>query len=343
MKIAFDINHPAHINFFKYSIYELRKLGYDIIIYGLKRGKVPAILKYEFKDFDIRLIGKHKGSFFSIIVEANLIKFLKLFIELVRSKPDLGISVGGFVFGAGMKLIGRKNIQFDDDPESSQNIFFEKITATEIHVPKYVTISKEFRTFNCLKEWAYLSPNYFYPDNSILNEYELEAEKYIFIREVFSGSLNYKNRGVFNVLSFAHKLNCDSHKVVFSLEDKAQRNLYPKEWILLSEPVRKLHSLIYFSSIVISSGDSMAREGALLGRPSIYCGKRNMRANDVLIKKNMLFHLEPNQVPFFINKLLKYEIKLLDQVQFRNKLLLEWEDLNKYIVNLVIKNNENLK
>lgn len=340
MKLAFDIRHPAHINFFKNSIYELKNQGYKIIIYGLNRGKVPKILEHEFRDFDIHIIGEHNGSLFSIIFEANIFRFFKMSIELFRSKPDFGISVGGFVFGACMKLLGKKNIQFDDDPESSQNIFFEKLTATEIHVPKYVTNSKHFKTFNCLKEWAYLSPRYFSPNSEILKEYGIEADKYIFIREVSSGSLNYKNMSDFNVASFAEKIICKSHKVVFSLEDKTKRNLYPDDWITLSEPVKDIHSLIYFSSIVISSGDSMAREGSLLGRPSIYCGKRKMKANDVLIKKNMMFHLVPGSVPNFINKILNNEIKLSVREEFRNKLLVEWDDINKYIIECVPKNNE---
>ena len=56
--------------------------------------------------------------------------------------------------------------------------------------------------------------------------------------------------------------------------------MYPKDWILLEEPVEGIHSLIYYSCALISSGDSMAREAALLGVPSYYLGIRyDMPAN----------------------------------------------------------------
>ena len=40
----------------------------------------------------------------------------------------------------------------------------------------------------------------------------------------------------------------------------------------------------------------MAREGAMLGVPSIYCGFRNMKANMILENKNILFHVKPGDV-----------------------------------------------
>lgn len=337
MKIVFDINHPAHINFFKNAIYELKREGHRIIIFGLRRGRVPHILKHEFRDFEIYIVGKHTGSFYSILFEANLFKFFKLFWFVIKIKPDVGLSVGGFILGFCMKLIGKKNYQFDDDPESSQNIFLEKLTATEVHVPKEVSLSKHFKTFNALKEWAYLSPTYFHPEVDILKKYGLFESKFIFIREVSSGSLNYKNRGDYSVASFANKIDCHRIKVLFSLEDKSSFHLYPTEWVLLSEPVEHIHSLIYFSLLVISSGDSMAREGALLGRPSIYCGKRKMKANEVLLNKHMLFQIEPNKVPDFVEKLLNQEIGVKNRDEFRNSLLNEWDDINSHIINLLSK------
>ena len=66
------------------------------------------------------------------------------------------------------------------------------------------------------------------------------------------------------------------------MEDKSKKKLYPKEWILLEEPVEDIHSLIYYSKALISSGDSMAREASVLGIPGIYIGQRIMSVNSVL-------------------------------------------------------------
>ena len=61
---------------------------------------------------------------------------------------------------------------------------------------------------------------------------------------------------------------------------KKRRDEYPADWILLQEPIEDIHSLIYYAAGLVSSGDSMAREAALLGVPSYYLGIRySMPAN----------------------------------------------------------------
>ena len=37
-----------------------------------------------------------------------------------------------------------------------------------------------------------------------------------------------------------------------------------------------MHTLLYYAKCVISSGDTVAREAALLGTPAIYIGGRDM-------------------------------------------------------------------
>ena len=61
---------------------------------------------------------------------------------------------------------------------------------------------------------------------------------------------------------------------------KKRRDEYPADWIMLQEPIEDIHSLIYYAAGLVSSGDSMAREAALLGVPSYYLGIRySMPAN----------------------------------------------------------------
>jgi uncharacterized protein len=334
MNIVFDIAHPAHINFFKNAINQLQKDGHHLIIFGLRRGKVPAILFKEFPGFKIKIIGRHRNNFLSIIFEANILKFISLFFNLMFKKVDIGVSVGSFTLGACLKLLGKKNIQFDDDPESSQNLFLEKITADELHIPPLFKQNKKFIHFNALKEWAYLSPNYYEPNVDELSDYGIEPYNYLFMREVSPGSLNYLDQGSYTVASFANKLD-RTMKVLLSLEDKSKIGLYPKEWILLNEPVMDIHSLMYYSMAVISSGDSMAREGAMLGRPSIYCGKRIMRANKMMQEKGIFFQLTPDDVASFLKRITSGEIITPAQSEFRSLLLNEWEDVTEHIINSI--------
>jgi predicted glycosyltransferase len=83
--------------------------------------------------------------------------------------------------------------------------------------------------------------------------------------------------------------------------------------------------------MMISSGDSMAREGAMLGVPSVYCGTRNMKANDLLMQSGMLEHLPAETALPFINKTLQKKFDVENQTRVRNKLLDQWDDMTAFM------------
>ena len=341
MNIVIDIAHPAHVNFFKHTAKRLVSEEHNVNIICLNRGKLSMIVEKEFPGFHIEVIGNHRGSKFSVIVDANIKRFFQLIRSIRYLNVDVGIGVGSFNFGGVLKLLNKPNIQFDDDPERGLNTILEKLTATKLFFPPIIESYGNVSNFNALKEWAYLSPYYFTPDPKILNEYGLKEKEYIFIREISTGSLNYTNQKA-NILASISKEFDKNMKVLLSLENKKKLGYYPDNWILLEEPVNDIHSILYYSKCVISSGDSMAREGGLLGVPSVYCGFREMKANKILEDKNILFHLNPIDVASFVNRVYNDDSYSLDQELFRNELLHEWIDVNQFIYDEVLKIIENL-
>jgi uncharacterized protein len=329
MRILFDIGHPAHLNFFRNAIIILQSKGNEIIISYLQRGKVPKIVQKEYPGFRLFPIGVHKGTKVSIILQANILRFIQHFNLRLREKYDIGVSVNSIPLGAVCKLTGIPNIQFDDDIERKLNVYLERKTANSVIFPEFVGGQKWFKTYCGLKEWAYLSPKYFKPNIKVLETYNLTEKKYIFVREVDTGSFNYGNQKANLIASVAAYFPAD-YEVVLSLENKNFIDKFPKDWILLNEPVEDIHSLIYFSKFLISSGDSMAREGGMLGIPSIYCGIREMKANNILIQKDILKHIFINEVPDYLVKY-KWE-SVFPQDEFRGKLLSDWDDVTELII-----------
>jgi len=331
--ILFALSHPAHLNFFKNMI---REFSVDpeknVFVSVLNRGKLPKIAKWELSEFNLPvfIVGRHRGTFLSIIFEANLLPLFTFMKLIVLKRIDVVISVGGFIPGFCMKVIFRRNLQFDDDPESGKNFFLERLTASQLFIPFYDGIFTKVTPIHTLKEWAYLSPKYFTPKRTTLLKYQLKEKEYIFLREVSTGSLNYMQQDENIILSISGSFP-DSFGYVLSLENKSNRNLYPKNWIILEEPIEDIHSLIYYSKMVISSGDSMAREAAMLGVPAIYCGYRIMKANNIMIEKGLLFKVPKENVSSQLKELSKRKESDLEQQQFRNELLTEWVDINELI------------
>ena len=116
------------------------------------------------------------------------------------------------------------------------------------------------------------------------------------------------------------------------MEDKNAANNYPNEWTILKEPVDHFHSLIYYSKALISSGDSMAREGGVLGIPSFYCGIRHMEANKILEQQGMLMHVHYSDIPDLLEKIVRNEKKFEDQDIYRQRLTNEFIEITDFIV-----------
>jgi uncharacterized protein len=322
------------LNFFRNAITILQSKGHEIIISYLKRGKVPKIVQKEYAGFRLFPVGVHKGTKRSIIFQANFLRFIQHFFLRIKEKYVIGVSVNSIPLGAVCKITGIPNIQFDDDIERKLNVYLERKTASSVIFPEFIGGQKWFKTYRGLKEWAYLSPKYFNPNSKILEAYSIQPKKYIFVREVDTGSFNYSNQKA-NLIASVAEYFPDDFKVLLSLENKNFIHLYPKEWILLNEPVEDIHSLIYYSKLMISSGDSMAREGGMLGVPSIYCGIREMKANNILIQKDILKHIPIINVPEYLTNY-QWEDNF-PQNEFRGKLLSEWDDVTEFIIKEIEK------
>ena len=226
-------------------------------------------------------------------------------------------------------------VMFNDDLERGINVWLMKKLSTKLyHVSNNSSVNSDpkITNFKGLKEWSYLSTKYFNPDQSILDQYGLEKNGYIFVREVSSGTINYSGQSQNIIASIAERFP-KGIKVVLSLEDKSTIEKYPEDWLLLKEPVNDIHSLIYFSRILLSSGDSMAREGAILGVPSIYCGIRQMKANDIMVERGMLFNSNADEVPNLIQNICEKNFE--SKEMFRRKLERDWEDVTGLILKTV--------
>jgi len=330
MKILIDIKHPAQLNLFKHLAKELTDEGWDVTISYLDRGKLPKIIEREYPDFKKIKVGKSTGSKWSIIWDGNVTRIAKFLQLIFRNKYNIVVAASSLPLALAAFVTRTPIIQFYDDPERKRINQFNAMLSNKLFYPPIINKSKKIDLFNCLKEWSYLSPRRFKPNENALAAYGLIKHEYIFVREVSNKSFNYFGQSPAIISTFAKSMS-DKCKVILSLEDKSFANAYPKEWIILQEPVTDIHSLIYFSKLVLSSGDSMAREGGMLGVPSIYCGFREMKANEILMKEGMLSHLPGDNALPQINDLIAKPFDASLQANLRSALLQKWDDMIEFM------------
>jgi len=302
MKILVDMVHMADVNFYKNAVNILRKQGHDISISVLDRGNLPEVVKKEYGKATI--VGRHsKGS---ILKKSyyNLRRVLALKRFIKKIKPDVVTSFSYYPAAA----VFDKNIRsvvFHDDAEYKKQFKLCQLFAEKFVIPDFIPIdSMNIKKYHSYKEWAYLNPLYFKPNPSVLKRYGLKENKYVFIRDIATVSLNYKNNSSVDYSQIIPILRKKGLKIVVSLEDKSQKSKF-KGCVILQEPVKDFYSLIYYSLALISSGDTMPREAALLGVPSYYIGNRKMAVNKELIGHGLITLLNNSHV----NKIKELSVK----------------------------------
>lgn len=330
MKILIDIKHPAQLNLFKNLSRELENEGWDVTISYLERGKLPKIIEREYKGFKTIPVGSSKGTKWSILWNGNVARAYTLLNLVKKDKYNICVAASSIPLAIVGRLTGVPVVQFYDDPERTKINYINAKLSSQLFFPPIVEKNKKTGIFNCLKEWSYLSPNRFNPNRNVLAKYGVNPHEYVFIREVSNKSFNYYDQDDAIICKFSSQMDVGA-KVLLSLEDKTIADKFPKHWQILEEPVDDIHSLIYYSKLVVSSGDSMAREGAMLGVPSVYCGIRKMKANKLLMDLGLLEHLPQETAIPFINKNIQKKLDVDKQTAVRNELLENWDDMNAFM------------
>lgn len=355
MNIWFDFGHIPQYNFGCALIQKLAAEGHTIYVTVLQRGRLYAIAQQELADLSnvhVYAIGNHGLTKWSAIWNANVKRIIKMFCWAWGKHIDCAIS-STLPCALVAKLIGAKMFAYTDDTQRGTYPWIIRFCTTETNLlvpPEGKLAIQKTTVLNALKEWAYLAPNVFRPNATVLDKYGVQPKQYIFLREVSVGTVNYAGqaagaiRDVASVIENRRIEGIEDRrlKVLFSLEEKNRRAEYPDDWILLQEPIEDIHSLIYYSAGLVSSGDSMAREAALLGVPAYYLGIRysmpaNLAASKVANLQNATTMPFEQWIDSVCDSAKSVEERVNEQNILRDKIDHEFIDINAYMLSLVDK------
>lgn len=330
MNILFDINHPVDVNCFKNSIKILSREGHRVIVTYRPRGKLRTIINSELGEFTPVQIGKHYSIFIMKII-GQLYRDICFLSFNKRNKIDLSVGTSTNVISSW--LLGIPHLAFEDDIEYKIPFYHANFFATRHIMPSCIDFKgKKVYHYKGLKELAYLHPDYFFPRLEGLQKFDVEPDKYIFIRKVANVSLNYRKKDNLT-LAVIHKIRELGFKILLSLEEKRMENAYRDNCIILEEPLKDIFSLMNYALFTISSGDSVARESCLLGTPTIYTGGREMLVNRELIEAGCMFREDTvEEIVERINFLSKVEVKQKVKKLVRIKIENEWDNTTEIIL-----------
>lgn len=270
MKILIDIGHPGHVHLFKNLIKELKIKGHEFLITSRDKEVSFSLLR----SLNLPYYNRGKG-YNSILGKAlgMIVIDFKILKQALKFKPDILVGGVGNVYIAQVaKLIGKPSIIFDDTEHAKLELAFVKRLSSCIVTPDAykLDLGKKQIKYAGFHELAYLHPNHFVPDKSILKVLNInEGEKYYILRFVSwnashdIGQTGLNLEGKRQLIDLLKK----NGKVFISSERELMKEFEPYRFNLSPE---KMHDVLAFAELFIGEGATMASECAVLGTPAIY-------------------------------------------------------------------------
>lgn len=268
MNILIDIGHPAHVHLFRCFAHDMQARGHKVLF--TCRDKEFEIALLEANGFDYVSFGKKYKSILGKLW--GMAKFdWKELRTCWRFKPDVLLSHGSMYAAQAAWLYGKPHISFEDTYNFEQIRLYEPFTKAILTADyDHPFVSKKEIHYAGYHELAYLHPNRFTPDRSVLRELGVrEGEKYVLLRFV---SWNATHDAGHKGMSYENKLKAVEEfskyaKVFISSEKELPDEL--KKYKLPTAPER-VHDVMAFASMIFGESATMVSEGVVLGVPGVY-------------------------------------------------------------------------
>lgn len=336
MRVLIDIGHPAHVHLFKHFAWEMQKKGHNILFTCRdKEFEIHLLTKYGFEFINF---GKKFKSTIGKLFGMFIFDFKELLVA-IKFKPDIFISHGSIYASHTSWLMRKLHISMEDTFNFEQirlYLPFSKhvLTADYEHPLKTEKLIK----YAGYHELAYLHPNRFTPEKSVLRDLGVkEGEKYVIIRFVsWNASHDIGHKGI----SFENKLKAIKEfekyaKVLISSEGKLPKEL--EKYRINIKPER-MHDALSFASFIFGESSTMAEEAAMIGVPSIYITDNNTiytlhleRDYDIMFNYSESSEDQLKAIEKGVN-LLKDELIKDKWSKLRDKMLSEKIDVTSFMV-----------
>ncbi len=271
LRFLFDLQHPAHLHFFRPLITRLQAEGHHVRITGRDKDiLVELATRY---GIDISVFGIARKGILNLGKE--LICRQRQLYQIIREfKPDVMMAVAGTYISLLGKLRNIPTYIFYDTEHATISNLLAYPFATCIYVPK--CYRKKIRwnhvRYNGYHEIAYLHPDYFDPDAdaSVLEAVGVKPDE-LFTLVRFVGWGAGHDIGRFG-LTHQNKIQAITElsawgKVFISSEGELP---YELEKYRLQLDVTRIHSLMAHAALIFGESATMVSEGAVLGVPGIY-------------------------------------------------------------------------
>jgi predicted glycosyltransferase len=323
-------------------IWELERKGHEIKI--VTRHKEITIELLDAYGFEYEVIASHFKSLLGKLI--NVPKTDLAILKVAKKfKPDILTGILDMYNAHVGKLIGKPCITFTDTEHAKLGNLITLPFVTAVYTPQTfkIDLGKKQIRYKSFHELAYLHPNYFKPDPTVLNELGLtKNDKYIVMRFISFDAGHDIGYGSFDFDLWNKMIKeLDKHYIVYLTSEKEIQPAFKKYELKL--PPQKIHDLLYFAQIYIGEGGTMATEAATLGTPAILINPeaKNIGNHHIFQDKYKLlyFYSTPKSAKNKIMQLTnKKNLKHIWQNR-KKHMINDHIDITKFMIEEILSNN----
>ena len=338
MRFLFDLQHPAHLHFFRPLLARLQAEKHQVLVTA--RDKDILVKLADSYGIAITVFGTAKKGFFNLGKE--WIYRQRRLKQIIREfEPDVMMAVAGTFISLLGKLRRIPTYVFYDTEHATFSNLLAYPFATCIYVPRCYRkrIRWKHVRYNGYHEIAYLHPDYFTPDASVLEEVGLQpGEIFTLARFVGWGAGHDIGR---SGLTTQNKIRAVKELEVYGRVFISSEGPLPSglENHRLQLDISKIHSLMAHAALIFGESATMASEGAVLGVPGVYIDPVGRGYTDEQQQKyGIVFQFTHHQQDRAIEKAIaildQYQDKYQDKYQKNGPAEKEkWKNIGEKIIN----------
>lgn len=271
MNILIDIGHPAHVHLLRCLANELKQRGHQLYFSTRDIPVVIRLMEHYGMTPYLNLGGKKDslwGKATTIIQQDfTITRFVR------KNHINLGLS-SGLVLSHASKLSKMTSYVFDDDDDEAEplSVKFEHPLSDVVFTPDCIHRKTKHAIYYAgTHELAYLHPNRFTPDPSVLEKAGIqEGERFFIMR--FVALKGHHDVGQQGLTPEQKKTLVEILKPHGRVIITSERAIEPEfEPYRLPVPPEEIHSLMAYSSMFVGDSQTMTSEAAVLGVPALKC------------------------------------------------------------------------
>lgn len=287
MKLLIQLSHPAHFYLYRNVIKRLSNKGHKIYVFIKSKDILEKLLESDHISYLNITPKEHRKTKLGILRDL-FIREIKIILFILRNRIDILTGCTPEIAHVGW-LLSKSRINLEEDDAHIIPKFF-KIAGFAIDAylspiscdnGKYDLKSLKYPSYH---ELAYLHPNHFTPEKSIVEKYFSTNKTYFILR--FAKLNAHHDDGVQGINEIIAQRLIDILKPHGDIYITSERELEPQfEQYRININPLDMHHVMAFASLYIGDSQTMAAEAAVLGTPFI-------RFNDFVGRIGYLRELE---------------------------------------------------